>query len=237
MACVTNVQFAVLVNGSPSPFFRSSRGLRQGCPLSPLLFILVMDGLSRLINVQKELSTIRGVRVSANHHLSHVLFVDDVLLFGGNTLEEWECFKDILTLFCTATGMEISLTKSALIAHKGNIDARICEIFPVPVLSLEEGLKYLGFTLKPDGYWKKDWMWLWKRIDRKLGLWCYRYLSLGGRLILTKAVLESLPVYWLTLFKVPVSILDGIRKRITSFIWSGGKDDNKIHLARWSLIA
>ena len=152
-------------------------------------------------------------------------------------MEEWKCFNDILSLFCTAIGMEISLSKSALITHKGIIDEQICAIFPVPVHSLEDGFKYLGFQLKPDGYKKKDWMWLWERIDRKLGVWCYRYLSLGGRLVLTISVLESLPVYWLTLYKVPVSILDGIRKRITSFLWSGGKEDDKIHLAKWILIA
>lgn len=70
-----------------------------------------------------------------------------------------------------------------------------------------------------------------------MGLWCYRFLSLGGRLILTKAVLESIPVYWLSLFKIPVSILEGIRKRMSPFLWSGGILDDKIHLVRWNLLA
>lgn len=196
-----------------------------------------MDGLSRLISYHKASRLIRGVQVSSNISLTRVLFVDDVLLFGGNTVDEWQCFSELLALFCTATGMEISFSKSTLIAHKGIIDQRICDIFPLPVSTLEEGFKYLGFSLKPDSYRKKDWMLLWERMDRKVSIWCYRYLTLDGKLILAKSVLESLPVYWLTLFKVPVSILDGIKKRISSLLWSGGKEDDKIHLARWELIA
>jgi hypothetical protein len=49
MCCITNISFSVLVNGAASPFFHSERGLRQGCPLSPLLFLLIMEGLNRFI--------------------------------------------------------------------------------------------------------------------------------------------------------------------------------------------
>ena len=93
--------------------------------------------LSRLISFHKTAGQIRGVRVTTETSLTHVLFVDDVLLFGGNSVDEWKCFSDLLSLFCNATGMEISLTKSSLIAHKGVIDQRICDIFPLPVSTLE----------------------------------------------------------------------------------------------------
>eukprot|EP00253_Pinus_taeda_P012118 PITA_12118 len=53
MACITSPSFSILINGSASPFFHSKRGLRQGCPLSPLLFLLVMEGLSRLMDSAK----------------------------------------------------------------------------------------------------------------------------------------------------------------------------------------
>lgn len=133
--------------------------------------------------------------------------------------------------------MEISSTKSTLIAPGGIIDERIRDFFPYLVTSLDDGFKYLGYSLKSDKYRKKDWLWLWERLDRKMGLWCYRFLSLGGRLIPAKAVLESIPVYWLSLFKIPISILEGIRRRITSFLWSGSGRDDKIHLVHWSCLA
>eukprot|EP00253_Pinus_taeda_P034625 PITA_34625 len=61
MGCITNVSFAVLINGAASPFFKSQRGLRQGCPLSPLLFLLVAEGLSRLIHNARRSNKIKGV--------------------------------------------------------------------------------------------------------------------------------------------------------------------------------
>jgi len=75
------------------------------------------------------------------------------------------------------------------------------------------------------------------RLDLKIGLWCYRWLSLGGRLTLAKSVLESVPVYWLSLYKIPNSILEGLRRWITLLLWSSSGADNKIHLASWELLS
>jgi hypothetical protein len=63
MACVTFVSFAILINGVTSGFFRSSRGLRQGFPLSPYLFLLVAEGLSRALVDAKRRRIVQGIRV------------------------------------------------------------------------------------------------------------------------------------------------------------------------------
>ena len=84
-ACVTSVCFSVLVNGSPEGFFGSSCGLRQGDPLSPLLFLLIMEVLSRLLKKSEECNLIRGFQVgsvnSVGLRISHLLFADDTILF------------------------------------------------------------------------------------------------------------------------------------------------------------
>ena len=83
-ACITSVCFSVLVNGSPEGFFGSSRGLRQGDPLSPLLFLLIMEVLSRLLKTE-ECNLFRGFHVgsvnSVGVRISHMLFADDTILF------------------------------------------------------------------------------------------------------------------------------------------------------------
>ena len=84
-ACVTSVRFSILVNGSSEGFFGSSRGLRQGDPLSPLLFLLIMEVLSILLGKTKESNLIQGFHVGAMNsvgvHISQLLFADDTILF------------------------------------------------------------------------------------------------------------------------------------------------------------
>ena len=74
--------FAVLVNGSPSNFFRASRGLRQGLLLSPFLFLIIEDALSRIIQHAKREGSFKGIRINNTVELSHILFVDDVVMLG-----------------------------------------------------------------------------------------------------------------------------------------------------------
>ena len=83
--CVSTVRFSVLVNGSPAGFFGSSRGLRQGDPLSPLLFLLIMEVLSRILKKTEEGGFIQGFHVgpinSTGIRISYLLFANDTILF------------------------------------------------------------------------------------------------------------------------------------------------------------
>ena len=88
MGCLSSANFALLVNGTSSSFFPASRGIRQGCPLSPLLFIVVIEGLSLLIEDARNNRRIKGISISPQLSLTHLLFVDDVILFGSGTIEE-----------------------------------------------------------------------------------------------------------------------------------------------------
>ena len=88
MACVSSAFFAVLINDSPSAFFNVSWGLHQGCPLSPFLFLLVIEGFSLLINVAKNRGQIVGIKFSSSLSTGHLFFVDDVVLFGYSGAHE-----------------------------------------------------------------------------------------------------------------------------------------------------
>ena len=89
MGCVSSANFSILVNGNPTPFFSASKGLRQGCSMSPLLFLLIAEGFSRMIKELAEHGDIVGIEVAARIFITHLLFVDDILLFGGGSPGEW----------------------------------------------------------------------------------------------------------------------------------------------------
>jgi hypothetical protein len=116
MACVTNVNMAVLVNDSPASFFKSHRGLRQGCPLSPLLFFLVIECLSRQMKKVVENGYFKGIKVAIATFISHLLFVDDVLILGDANYEEWSYFHSLLRNFCKSSGMIVNCHKSYFLA-------------------------------------------------------------------------------------------------------------------------
>ena len=154
MGCVTNSCFAVLVNGIPFDFFLDSRGIRQGCPLLPLLFILIIESLNRIILDAKQKCHIKGFQYSPSLSLTHMLFVDDAILFGIGTVNEWGAYKEALDLFCSATGTAIRNEKSSFLYQNVDEETRrqIAALLPYSMAPITSGFKYLGYHLKPLGY-------------------------------------------------------------------------------------
>ena len=220
MGCITSVNYAVLINGATSPFFKGQRGLRQGCPLSPLLFLLVAEGLSQLILKAKREGILKGLEVAVNLYISHLLFVDDILLFSNGSQSEIKEIKKILEIFMKATGMQVNYRKSQLILEGFNRQekSQITSVLPFDVYKLEDPFKYLGFWLKPDKYRKQDWNWLLAKIEAKISHWSFKWLSRVGRLTLIKSILLAIPVYWVVLTWVPKGIMERIRRICSRFL-------------------
>jgi hypothetical protein len=158
MSCVTSETFVVLVNGERSSFFHSGRGLRQGCPLSPLLFIMVMEGLNLLLKKSHAKGRITGIEVSRLVKIPHLLFVDDVLIITNDSLLEWrEIYVHLNILFCT-TSLQINWSKSTF--HYANIQDQnldqLKEIFPHTFIHLSQGFQYHGYFIKAEHYKASD---------------------------------------------------------------------------------
>jgi hypothetical protein len=82
-----------------------------------------------------------------------------------------------------------------------------------------------------------DWTWLVSSFERKIGLWYYKWLSLGGRLILVNSVLQSLAVYWMLLEKIPAKILTLLRKLSFNFLWNDFAGNRHFHLCKWQILS
>ena len=119
MCCISTVKFSILINGSPSDFFGSSRGIQQGDPLSPLLFDIVMEGLSRMLDVAAATSQFSGFSVGNtignSVMVSHLLFADDTLIFCDDDPTQIASLRAILARFEEVSGLRIKLGKFELV--------------------------------------------------------------------------------------------------------------------------
>ena len=164
--------------------------------------------------------------------------MDDVVLFGLGTLEEWLYFEVILETFCLASGMCISIEKSGFLFNdqeEGVLNS-IRLFLPYSAKPLHVGFKYSGYYINPLGYEVKEWHWLLKRFEKRIGNWSYKFLSLGGRLVLIRDVLTSLLAYWFALALIHVSILNKMRQLIFSFLWGSNKNKFHFHLVDWQTL-
>jgi hypothetical protein len=99
MSCVDSTSFRYINKWRGNDFFKSGRGLRQGCPLSPLLFILVMEGLSLLLKESQREGKLTGINVSRTIKILHILFVDDVIIMTNATSAGMVGDRQIIKIF------------------------------------------------------------------------------------------------------------------------------------------
>ena len=114
MSSLSSVSFSFLINGVATTFFKAGRGLRQRCPLAPLLFLVVVEGLGKAILFAKANETYHGLSFENDIVLTHVLFVDDIVMVNDGSEQSLSSLYEILLIFCKASGMKINNDKSTL---------------------------------------------------------------------------------------------------------------------------
>ncbi|KAM1158750.1 hypothetical protein ACFX19_032575 [Malus domestica] len=146
MNCVTTVDLAMLINGRPRQKFKPTKGLRQGDPLSPYLFLIVSKVLSLIIQNASEMGFIEGIQVSGNGpSLSHLIFADDTLIFLKATKTNYTNIVKLLNAYCHASGQVVSLQKSIVYFSTNTpptIYEELCDILHMP--KVEDPRSYLG---------------------------------------------------------------------------------------------
>ncbi|KAK5836892.1 hypothetical protein PVK06_012697 [Gossypium arboreum] len=115
MRCVCSITYTVGINESKSECFVPSRGLRQGDPLSPYLFLICTEGLSCLLNEAKAKNCLKGALIGKRKlSITHLLFADDCIIFGDASDEGAYTVRNILREYEAVLGQKINLEKSLI---------------------------------------------------------------------------------------------------------------------------
>ncbi|PKI65221.1 hypothetical protein CRG98_014370 [Punica granatum] len=212
--CISTTTFSILLNGSLHGHFSPSRCIRQGDPISPYLFVISMEMLSRLLYRAEVNGDIKGIQISrGGPQISHLMFADDLLILLRATKANIRNVKSILDKFCSWSGQEVNRAKSGLFFSKNTMaDERRNAKSIIGIRKLKDNSKYLGNPLFIKRKRKESFQFLIDKIKSKLASWKAKSLSWAGRATLINSVVNNTPIYTMSLFRLPKSTLSSIDK-------------------------
>lgn len=223
--CITSAMYSIVINGELEGFFKGEKGLRQGDPISPYLFPLIMEGLYAIL--QKKI-----FEGQFNYHpkcsalsISYLAFADDLFLMAGADCHSVAILKEALDDFYYSSGLKPNLLKSQIFFSGVNpaVKTDILSIPPIPEGSLP--VKYLGVPLISTRLKYDDCVQLKERTQQRIASWSNSLLSFGGRgrALLIQSVLFSMQNYWCSLFILPQKIVKEVEAMLRAFLWLGLK--------------
>ena len=234
---VSTPLFSVRINGKFYGNITPSRGLRH--PLSLYLFLLCAEGFSSLLAKAEAKNRLHGVSICRRApRISHLLFVDNSLLFCRATQKEVQAIVDILQLYATASGQLINFEKSSIYFSsntdggqrnwiKTRLNVKEVDRFEtyLGLLTLIGRSKYQSFVVLKDK--------VWKNLQRWKGI----MLSRVGKEVLIKAVAQSLLTYTMGVFQLPMKLCDELNAMCARFWWGQVGNERKIHWKSWESLS
>ncbi|GKC75689.1 RNA-directed DNA polymerase, eukaryota [Tanacetum coccineum] len=227
---------SVLVNGSPTSEFQFHRGLKQGDPLAPFLFILIMESLHLSFNRAVEAGIFTGLRIDDALTISHLFYADDAIFIGEWSKENLKGILNILNCFSLLSGMSINLKKSHILGLgiRGSIVSEAAASLGCSVMKTP--FNYLGIMVGGNMSLVKSWDETVHKLTKRLSKWKLKTLSIGGRLTLLKSVLGSTPIYNMSIFKVPKTVLNKMENLRRNFFNGIQEGDRKITWVKWHTV-
>ncbi|GJS96150.1 putative RNA-directed DNA polymerase [Tanacetum coccineum] len=229
--CLSFATVSIHVNGSPSNEFKMERGLRQGDPLSPFLFLIVVEALQVSIIEACNKNLFKGLYLNEdNTNLSLLQYADDALFFGEWSL--WNAKKLVMILKCfqDASGLRVNLAKSKLYEIGVNSVVILnCGFDSLPFI-------YLGLPVGMKMNCVESWNEVIDCFTNRISSWKTKILSIGSRMTLTKAVLGSLPLFYFSIFRAPSKVLQNLEKNHSRFFWGFKEGSKGISWVKWSKV-
>jgi hypothetical protein len=239
MQCVRSVQFSVKVNGNLLEPFNPSRGLRQGDPMSPYLFLLCGEGLSALLNFYNNGYIDRGMRVSNRAPwITHLLFADDSLIFISANVASATRLNEILNIYNQASGQQVNRNKSSIYFSPCTSDTVRTEVKQVLDISVEAFCeKYLGLPTAVGRLTNDAFEYITDSAKGQMNGWAERLLSYPAKETLLKSVIQAKSTYSMSCFELSKGSCKKLVSLMARFWWSGNLDKRSLHWTTWEKLA
>lgn len=238
MKFISLVSYSFLHNGEEFGCVIPKRGIRQGDPISPYIYIMCVEDLSLIIRCNDECGLIHGCKIARRAPaISHLLFADDCYLFFKATEGEASTMKNILQRYANVSGQIINFNKSAITFSsntKWENRAVVCEKLGVHE-SIDPG-KYLGMPMRIGKNNHSMFTFLVHCVDQKLQTWSVQSISKAGKVTLLKTAAQSILKFWMSLLLILGEICDKIEKSMNAYWWEGGKEKRGIRWMFWERI-
>ncbi|CAK8578548.1 unnamed protein product [Lathyrus sativus] len=236
MLAVKTVSYRFNVNREYSSIMKAKRGVRQGDPISPYLFVIVMEYLNRVLCRMQQ-------NPDFNHHvkceklsITHLTFADDILLFSRGDTRSVEIMMEAICNFTKATGLMLNATKSRI--YFGGVEENVKDAILQKTLFVEGSLpfKYLGVPLTTKRLSINHYMILVDKIVDRVRHWSTKLLSYAGRLQLIKSITFAIANYWLQCLPLPKYVLKKINTICRTFLWTSGLEPSNRSPVAWKTV-
>lgn len=235
-ACVCTISYSLGFNGAIYGYFKGTRGLRQGDPLSPYLFVLAMNCLSLMLNKAARNGVFGYHAKCQRTALTHLYIADDLLIFYDGSTSSVNAILDILKDFELRSGLAISVVKTSLFAA----GIKPHELIQIKTSTgLSEGtlpVRYLGVPLCTKKLTLTNCAPLLQCIKSKLHSWTVRTLSFAGRLQLLSTVIAGIVNLWSCAYILPKACIDEIDSLSSRFLWKGKTDGPNSAKVAWDSV-
>ncbi|CAL1413585.1 unnamed protein product [Linum trigynum] len=233
--CLISASFSVMMNGTPSGYFSPSRGLRQGDPLSPLLFVLCTEGFAALLQRAIADKKLAGIKVAPRApRLSHLFFADDSYLFLRGNLQECENLIEVLNEYEELSGQRVNLAKSAVCFSRNIVQQDqefLAAVLGVGAVGVHD--KYLGLPSLVARSKMETFRYVEAKLLERLQGWKQRTLSWAAKETLIKSIALALPLHVMSCFKLPLSLCRLLDRHVARFWWGENEGHSRVRWMSW----
>jgi exonuclease III len=235
MSCISSVKYSIIINGEPVGLIYPSRGIRQGDPISPYLFLLCAEVLSFKLQQAASNGSLRGVPTSPRGpKINHLFFADDSLIFCKANSQEWITLAEILDEYEAVSGQRLNKDKTAVFFSRNTsreTKSQIQTISGVPISQRYD--TYLGLPALVGRSRIREFQNIKEKVIKRVNDWKAKFLSQAGKEVLIKAVIQAIPAYSMSIFLLPKMLCSELNGIMQKFWWGDNENVKKIHWMCW----